>query len=106
MTNSASSESRNIFAIRVTPETRKVLDQILADANTKELGAKVKSENVLALALSLIKKDDIEKLKAATLTNADKLELSYREHVKIYGPTTKDEFLGRILRGELKESKT
>ena len=78
-----------------------MLDQILEEANNKDLGSKVKPESVLALALMLVKKDDIEKLKAATLTNTDKLELRYREHVKKHGPITKDDFLGCVLSGQL-----
>ena len=101
MTNSASSESQKVFAVRITSDTKNMLDQILAEANNKDLGGKVKPESVLALAFSLVKKDDIEKLKAATLTNTDKLELRYREHVKKHGPVTKDDFLGRVLSGQL-----
>lgn len=103
MTHSASPESQKVFAVRITSDTKNMLDQILAEANSKDLGGKVKPESVLALALSLVKKDEIEKLKAGTLTNADKLELRYREHVKMHGPITKDDFLGRVLRGDLKD---
>ena len=103
MTNSASSESAKVFAVRIASETKNMLDQILAEANSKDLGGKVKPESVLALALTLVKKDDIEKLKAATLTNTDKLELRYREYVKKHGPMTKDDFLGRVLSGQLRD---
>jgi hypothetical protein len=84
MSNSASSSEQKMFAVRITTETKNVLDQILSEANNKDLGGKVKPESVLAMALSFVKKDEIEKLKAGTLTNADKLELRYREHVKAH----------------------
>lgn len=102
MTNAASStETQKTYAIRIAPETKNMLDQILSEANNKELGSKVKPENVFTLALSLVKKEQIEALKSASLTNADKLELRYREHVKVHGPMTKDDFLGRVLSGDL-----
>lgn len=101
MSNSDSSESSKVFVVRISPDTKNVLDKILAEANDKDIGGKVKPESVIALALALVKKDSIEKLKAATLTNANKLELRYREHVQKHGPMTKDDFLGRVLSGEL-----
>ncbi|MGE0172436.1 MAG: hypothetical protein AB7T49_06625 [Oligoflexales bacterium] len=106
MNNSASSGSQKVFVVRIMSDTKDALDQIMAEANNKEIGNKVKPENVIALALSLIKKDNIEKLKAATLTNSDKLELRYREYIKMHGPMTKDDFLGCVLRGEVKDQNT
>ena len=101
-TASVSADAQRTSAIRVSFATKNILDQILSEANSKEIGSKVKPESVLALALSLIKKEHIEALKNASLTNADRLELRYQEHVKKHGPMTKDDFLGRVLSGELR----
>jgi len=36
-----------------------------------------------------------------SLSNADRLEQQYRDHIKAHGHITKDAFLGKLLSGEV-----
>jgi hypothetical protein len=40
-------------------------------------------------------------LQQSTLSNGDRVEMLYREHVKKHGAISKDEFLGRLLGGKV-----
>ena len=84
-------------AIRVKRETRKKILHELAKANKKDFGRKLRAEDLIAVAITLVQPEHIKQLQEATLSNADRFDQQYRDYVKQHGATTKDEFLGRIL---------
>jgi len=90
--------------IRVKKETRKRMLQDLARANKKDYGRPVRSDDYVALAFSKITSEDIRSLQDASLSNADRLDRDYREYVSKHGPTTKDEYLGLRLNGNLSKN--
>ncbi len=83
--------------VRVSNSTQKLLTSILQKANKKPHGCRVKADPVLQLALSKITDADIKMLQEQSLSNADRMEIKYREFVRVNGPTSKDEFLGTLL---------
>ena len=85
-------------SLRVKRETRRKIEAELVKANKKELGRKISCDELLLLALSLIQEPHIRTLQDATLTNADRLQRSFRAYCKTNPPVTYDEFLGRLLR--------
>lgn len=84
-------------SLRVKPETRKRFLNELAKVNKKSYGRKVRADQLLSLLLTLLRSEHLQQLQQDSLSNADRLEMRYREHVKKFGPTSKDEFLGLLL---------
>ncbi|HEX7676320.1 MAG TPA: hypothetical protein VF412_19250 [Bdellovibrio sp.] len=86
--------------LRVKIETRKRLLSELAKINKKSFGRKVRVDQILNLLLDLLKQEHIQKLQDGSLSNADRIEMSYRDYIKKNGNVSKDEFLGILLKQE------
>lgn len=87
--------------VRVKVETRKRILSELAKINKKDFGRKAKVEDYLSLAISLIGPEHFKKLQEATLSNQDRLEREYRTYIAKHGAISKDDYLGKRLRGEI-----
>ena len=85
--------------LRVKRETKRRIQAELAKVNKKDFGKKVRCDELIGTALSLLTEQHLKALQDGSMTNADRLELQYRDYVKKHGATTKDEFLGKILAG-------
>ena len=83
--------------VRVSNSTQKLLTSVLQKSNKKSYGRRVKADPVLQLALSKLTDADIKALQEQSLSNADRMEMKYREFVRANGPISKDEFLGTLL---------
>lgn len=88
-------------ALRVRREIKRQIESELEQVNRKDLGRKVRAEDYLALALSLITPKHLEQLQESSLTNADRLERDFRAYATEHGPISRDEYLGKRLAGEL-----
>ena len=84
-------------SLRVKPETRKRLLVELSKVNKKTFGRKVRTDQLLNLLLTLLEPKHIQKLQDESLSNTDRIEMKYREHVKQFGAISKDEYLGLLL---------
>ena len=62
---------------------------------------RIKPEDYLALAITLIQNGHIEQLKELSITNEDRIELKYRQLLKSNTSLSKDVFLGLLLKGNL-----
>lgn len=95
----AKSKPANISTtpIRVKRETRKKILLELAKANKKDFGRKLRAEDLIAFALTLIRPEHVAQLQETTLSNADRLEQQYREFVAKHGSISKDAYLGKLL---------
>jgi hypothetical protein len=93
----AVSKKPTAASLRVKVETRKRFLAELARANKKSFGRRVRASQLLNLLLTLLRPEHIQKLQEESLSNADRLEMMYHEHVKRHGATSKDEFLGKVL---------
>ena len=90
-------------AVRVSRETKRRFLGELVRLNKKDFGRPVKADELLALLLNLLADEQRSKLQNATFSNADRLEMRYREYAKKHGRMTKDEFLGKLLTGDIGE---
>ena len=97
--NKQNSATMASVGLRIKRETKKRIQVELAKVNKKEFGKKVRCDELIGTALSLLTEQHIRDLQNASMTNADRLEIQYRDYVKKHGSTTKDEFLGKILAG-------
>lgn len=93
-------KKRNVLK-KLDPETARVL-QILKDkVNKKAYGRKVKDSEILAKALSLVDAHHLQELQDATLNEKDRLHMAHENFVKQNGKITLDQFIGKLLKGEL-----
>ena len=99
-TANAKTHQVSTIALRVKRETAKKIAVEVLKANKKSLGRRVRPDDLIKLALTLIEPRHIEDLQRMTLSNADRLEQRYRDYVKANGQSTKEEFLGRLLDGQ------
>lgn len=83
--------------IRIKKGTHKKLKTVLVKANKKSFGRKIKVDDLLELLVSLIEDKHISKLQENSLSNADRLEMKYREFCKQSGHVSKDEFIGKLI---------
>jgi len=88
-------------AIRVRKDLKRQIEAHLERVNKKDLGKRVRAEDYLALALSLVTPQHIKELQEASLTNADRLERDFRAYTAKHGPISRDEYLGKRLAGEI-----
>jgi hypothetical protein len=86
---------------RLDAETGRLLQQIKEKANKKTHGRKVRESQILAYAVRLIQPEHIKDLQAATLSERDRLQIQFEEFQKTSGKLSMDEFIGKLLRGEV-----
>lgn len=88
-------------AVRVRKELKRQIEIGLQRLNKKDLGRRIRTEDYLGLALTLVTDQHIAELQEASLSNSDRLERDYRAYTAEHGPITRDEYLGRRLSGDL-----
>jgi hypothetical protein len=84
-------------SLRVKRETKRRIQAELAKLNKKDFGKRVRCDELIGTALSLLTDQHLKAMQEGSMTNADRLEIQYRDYVKKHGATTKDDFLGKIL---------
>ena len=91
--------------IRVGRETHKRLAADITKVNKKDFGKKVRLDELVALAIGLVEPKHLQQLQEGSLSNQDRLERDYRVYVEKYGSISKDDYLGKRLRGEIDAGK-
>ena len=94
-------KEKEFASVRVKTETRDRVLAVVDRLNEKELGRKVIPDDVIALAVTLLKSEHLEQIQGATLSNFDRLESDYREFVRKNPGVSKDEYLGKRISGEI-----
>lgn len=88
-------------ALRVSLEFRKKVLSDLSKLNKKPFGKRIRPEAYLARAVAKLTPEDFNELQQSSLSNQDRMEQSYREYISKNGSISRDEFLGKILTGEI-----
>lgn len=102
----ANQQNEKAHSIRVSPVTYNRLSEILAKVNEKKMGRSTRADEVVALALNLVTQEEVKALQEASLSNADRLELSYQKYIRENAFISQDEYLGRLMKGELPARKS
>jgi hypothetical protein len=98
-----STKSKDKYSLKkISVDTAKAIQGIKDKANKKPFGRKVKDAEVLAMAVSLVSDKEIQLLQEATYSEQDRLKLAHTEYMQDNGKVSLDEFIGRLLRGEVK----
>ena len=88
-------------SLRVKRDTKRRVISELAKMNKKEFGRRIKADELVALALSLVESRHVAELQERSLSNSDRLDRHYQQYVKTNGPLSKDDFFGKLLSGEV-----
>lgn len=95
-------KSTNSYAtLRVKKDTRKRVVKDLEKVNSKEFGRRVRIDDYVAFALSLVTPEHHHRLQESTLSNEDRLKRDYKSYVAQHGMISRDEYLGKRLSGEI-----
>lgn len=92
---------KEIFLKKIDSETFKLLQQIKDRANKKLIGRKIKDGEIISLALKLINADQIKELQELTYSEKDRLALAHDEYQKKNGKLTIEQFISKLLNGEI-----
>ncbi len=83
-------------------DAAKLLQSLKDKANKKSFGRKIRDSEILAKALGLIQPTHLIELQEATLSEKDRLHMAHEEFMKQHGKLSLDQFIGRLLKGEIK----
>ncbi len=95
------SKVASTIPVRVKQDTKQKIDDLLERINKKDLGRKVRSDELVLTALSLVGSEQIKQLREKSFSNADRFEQAYRRYISKNKSTTKDKFLGLVMAGKV-----
>ncbi|MBN8540721.1 MAG: hypothetical protein J0L82_10080 [Deltaproteobacteria bacterium] len=90
---------------KIDLETSKLLGQLRDRANKKPYGRKVRDAELIAAGLRLLGEPQITELQDQTLSEQDRLRMAHEDFQKTNGKISLDQFIGRLIRGEIQISK-
>lgn len=90
---------------KIDLETSKLLNQLRERANKKPYGRKVRDADLIAAGLKLLSDAQISELQDQTLSEQDRLKMAHEEFQRTNGKISLDQFIGRLIRGEIQISK-
>jgi len=88
-------------AIRIRDKTKARLEQLLRQANKDRSGRKVKADDLICVGLELVTDQHVAEICDKMLSNKDRIEMLFKAFSKERRGTTREEFLGALLNGEL-----
>lgn len=90
---------------KLDPGAVRVLAQLKERANRKEFGRKVLEKEILSLAVKLVNDDHLKELQAQTYSERDRLSMAHEDYQKAHGKISLDQFIGKLLKGEVSTKK-
>ncbi len=87
---------------KLDPESARILQALKEKANKKIFGRKVRDAEIIEVALRLVTDEQINTLQEKTFSEKDRLSIAHADFVKSHGKITLDQFIGKLLKGELK----
>lgn len=90
----------NYASVRIKTSSKKTATALLNEANNKKYGRKIKFEELVEVALTLINKDHLKQLQERSFSNEDRKELLRQKYIEKHGQITKDDFTGFMMTAE------
>ena len=87
-------------------DSAKLLAVIKEKINKKSVGRKIKDAEILSLAIRQINSEHITGLQQLTYSEKDRLTLAHNEYQTLNGKISLDQFIGKLMRGEIKLQNT
>lgn len=82
-------------------ESAKLLASLKDKANKKNYGRKIKDAEIISKALGLLESQHIQELQEMSLSEKDRLHIAHDDFQKKNGKITLDQFIGKLLKGEI-----
>lgn len=98
------SPKKQLVGKKVDPETNRLLQTIKDKVNKKNFGRSITDSEILIIALKQIQPQHILELQESTFSEKDRLHIAHDDYTKAHGKITLDQFIGKLIRGELKVS--
>ena len=83
----------------------KILSHLKEKANKKEFGRKVLEKEILSLAIRLVSDEHLKELQLQSYSERDRLSIAHDEYQRGHGKITLDQFIGKLLKGEITVAK-
>lgn len=96
---------KQTFLKKIDAETARHLSQLKERANKKPFGRKVRDAELIALGLRLVDQKHLSELQEQTYSEKDRLNMAHENYQKQNGKITLDQFIGRLIRGEIQIQK-
>jgi hypothetical protein len=87
---------------KLDPDSAKLLSAIKDKINKKSVGRKIKDSEIIGLALKQLNVDHIKTLQEMTYQEKDLLQLAHEDYVQVHGRISLNQYLGLLIRGEIK----
>ncbi len=100
-----SSNNRLSFLKKVDQKTAERLIELKGRINSKGLGRKISEMEIISFAMDLIEDRHLSELQERTYTEQDRLRLAHEEYKKSNGEITLDQFIGVLLKSQLRKKK-
>lgn len=81
-------------SIRVRKATKSAALAKLKEINQKQLGRKIKPDELLCFAINRLTDEDVRALQEMSLSNEDRKAKMRQRYIEIHGPISEDEFTG------------
>lgn len=81
----------NTIPIRIRKTTARLLQSYLKKCNYKSHGRRVKADDVIAMAISLLDDSHLEKIQSATYSSQDHLDIEYKKRTCTHCLATRNE---------------
>ena len=82
------------ITIRERETTRSVALAKLKEINQKQLGRKLKADELLTFAINRMTDEDVKTLQEMSLSNEDRKKRMLQKYMEVHGPISEDEFTG------------
>ncbi len=95
------SGKNTIILKKLDADTAKLLSQLKEKTNKKVFGRKVRDTEIIGIALKQVTSDHIKTLQEQTYSQKDRLAIAHEDYQKHHGKVSLDQFIGKLLKGEL-----
>ena len=86
---------------KLDPAAAKLLFNLTEKANKKDYGRRVQEREIIQLALVQVTDEHIKEIQKTTLTGEDQVKIAHLEFLKTNPRVSLDQFLIRLVRGEI-----
>lgn len=92
---------KGVFLKKVDAETARLIHQLRDKANKKTFGRKVRDAEIIGAALRLLTQEHIKELQESSYSERDRLAIAHEDYQRTNGKITLDQFIGKLLKGEI-----
>jgi len=80
--------------IRISKQTKKILDILVKKSNSKKFGRVLKADDLVLIGLKKISDGEISKLQENSISNKDRMEMAFSKYKKSHQSVTVMNFWG------------